>query len=225
MDTTPTADGRTPYHHGDLHNALIQAGLAILTEEGAHALSLRAVARRVGVSHAAPYRHFADKDALLAAIAEQGFLSLAAAIREAARLVPTDPTAQLADAGWAYVQFALQRPAQLRLMFSGVIRTPQAYPQLRLASAEAFSLLVGLLRAGQQAEVIRAGDSRQLALAAWALVHGVATLLIEQQIPPDIGAGSGPEWITRMCGSLLYTGLRSAGAASGRGDEKENPTA
>jgi AcrR family transcriptional regulator len=199
----PSADAPTPYHHGDLRNALLQAGLELLTEEGAHALSLRAIARRVGVSHAAPYRHFPDKEALLAAIAEQGFLTLATAVRETSAHAPTDPAAQLADVGWAYVQFALQHPAQLRLMFSGVIRTPQAYPNLRMAGEAAFEQLAALLRAGQRAQVIREGDPRQLALAAWALVHGLAVLLIEQQIPPDIGAGFSPEWITRMCGDLL----------------------
>ena len=99
MKTPKKAPSKTrEYHHGDLRNALIQAGLAILAEEGTHALSLRAAARRSGVSHAAPYRHFADKEALLAAIAEQGFNTLAASVRAAIVRFPDSPAAQLEEA-------------------------------------------------------------------------------------------------------------------------------
>ncbi len=196
------------YHHGDIRNALIQAGLAILAEEGVHALTLRAVAGRAGVSHAAPYRHFTDKEALLAAIAEQGFEMLAAAVGAAADRCPSDPVTQLAEAGWAYVLFALAHPAHLRVMFGGLISTPMAHLGLRTAGETAFNRLVDIVRAGQQTGVIVDGTPEQLALAAWALVHGLAVLSIEQQIPESSGRGASPEQLTRMCGALLYQGLR-----------------
>src|SRR5689334_1657694 len=94
------------YHHGDLRNALIQAGLKILAKEGAQALTLREVARRANVSHAAPYRHFASKEALLAAIAEEGFNEFAARLQVVAQNNTSDPRAQLYEATRAYVQFA-----------------------------------------------------------------------------------------------------------------------
>ncbi len=208
MSTKQPAESPAPYHHGDLHNALIQAGLAILAEEGARALSLRAVARRAGVSHAAPYRHFADKDALLAAIAEQGFDMLAASTRAAIERFPADPVAQLAESGWAYVQFALQHPDHLRVMFSGLLRTPEDHATLRTAGRRAFSLLVDIMRAGQRVGVIVDGAPEQFALAAWAHVHGLAVLLIDNQIPAAATAAS-PEQLTRMCTGLFYRGVGS----------------
>src|SRR6516225_5158968 len=92
-----------PYHHGDLRNALIQAGLELLAEGGAQELDLRKVARRAGVSHAAPYRHFADRQALIAAITEEGFRWLAEQIQETLRDAPDDSFDQLLGVARAYV--------------------------------------------------------------------------------------------------------------------------
>jgi AcrR family transcriptional regulator len=214
MTAQQPADTPGTYHHGDLRNALIQAGLSILAEEGVQALTLRAVARRVGVSHAAPYRHFSDKEALLAAIAEQGFDLLTASVGAAAERFPADPAAQLAEAGWAYVQFALEHPAHLRVMFGGVIRTPAMHPGLRTAGARAFTSLGDIVQAGQQAGTIIDGAPEQLTLTAWSLVHGLAVLLIEQQIPAGIGAVDDPEHLARLCGNLLYRGLRRSAPRS-----------
>src|SRR6266478_9089319 len=99
-----------PYHHGDLRHALIQAGLEMLAEGGAAALDLRKVARKAGVSHAAPYRHFADKQALIAAINEEGFHRLAERIQHALQEVPDDAFEQLFGIARAYVQFAQENP-------------------------------------------------------------------------------------------------------------------
>src|SRR5712691_4818265 len=99
-----------PYHHGNLRPALVAEAVRVLAEGDAASLSLRELARRLGVSHAAPYRHFADKDALLAAIAQQGFELLAAEVEAAAAQHPDEPARQLADTGWAYVRFALRQP-------------------------------------------------------------------------------------------------------------------
>jgi AcrR family transcriptional regulator len=208
MTAKRRSESSSSYHHGDLRNALIQTGLEILRDEGVHALTLRAVARRARVSHAAPYRHFTDKEALLAAIAAQGFEMLAAVVQAAAERFPTDPAAQLAEAGWAYVQFARDHPAHLRVMFGGLISTPANHPGLRTAGASAFNRLVGIVHAGQRAGVIREGVPQQLALAAWALVHGLAVLIIEQQFPSSIDGAHNPEHLTRMCGDLLYQGLQ-----------------
>src|SRR6476659_4036663 len=98
------------YHHGDLRNALIQAGQAILAAEGAAGLDLRKVARAAGVSHAAPYRHFADKQALLAAIAEEGFYQLTEGMDAAIGQAPASAADQLEQLAHVYVQFAIDHP-------------------------------------------------------------------------------------------------------------------
>ena len=101
---------KSKYHHGDLKNALIAAGIDILASEGVHALSLRAVAQRAGVSHAAPYAHYADKQALIAAISTAGYRRLYDSLRAVGERYAGDPLRQLVEGAWAYVQFALHDP-------------------------------------------------------------------------------------------------------------------
>src|SRR5579859_4246626 len=117
--STSTHAGRParPYHYGNLRSALLAEALRALAEGGPASLSLRELARRLGVSHAAPYRHFADKDVLLAAIAQQGFELLAAEVEAAAAQHPDESLFQLADMGWAYVRFALRQPQHFQVMF------------------------------------------------------------------------------------------------------------
>lgn len=198
---------RKPYHHQNLRAALIEAGLAILAEEGAEALTLRAAARRVGVSHNAPYRHFADKEALLAAIAEEGFETLAAALARAVAPYADDPRRAFEEAGWAYVQFALAHPDHLRVMFSGIAPDPQAHPTLGAAGTRAFGRLVGVIEAAQLAQVFVATPARKIAVAAWAMVHGLALLLTGGQIPLDVRATSDAESLTRFCIRTHISGL------------------
>lgn len=204
---TPHVEREKPYHHGDLRAALIQAGLAILAEEGVQNLSLRAAARRVGVSHAAPYRHFADKEALLAAIAEEGFNLLAAEVEAARARFPASPREQFEESGWAYVRFALAHPDHLRVMFGGLIENPFAYPSLRDAGARAFAGLVEIIQAGQDAEIMVKDEARLLALIAWTQVHGLALLLIGRQVPQDISAMFDAEQLARTCSRRFYQGL------------------
>src|SRR5689334_17108440 len=118
MGITLATPRRKPYHHGDLRRALIAAGIDLLAEGGATALDLRKVARRAGVSHAAPYRHFEDKRALLAAIAEEGFVRLAEQIHNA--VSAAQPDSQLLATASCYINFALSEPALAREMFSGL---------------------------------------------------------------------------------------------------------
>ncbi|MBH8556234.1 TetR/AcrR family transcriptional regulator [Nostocaceae cyanobacterium CENA357] len=175
---------REPYHHGDLRQALITATLELISEKTVEGVSLREVARRVGVSHAAPYRHFADKESLLAAVAKDGFQTLHQKLEVAIQNSSTDPVQQIQDSGVAYITFALEHPSHYDLMF-GAYRSSSAQqnPELEYAARQVFMVLVGVIARGQQAGVIRADDSEKLALTAWALVHGWAKLWMDGQIP------------------------------------------
>ena len=175
------------YHHGDLRNALLRTALDQIAHHGGRALSLRAVARLTGVTHSSAYRHFPNKESVLAAIAEQGFRALNAATRAAAA-AGGDPVAMLRAAGLAYVEFAVTHPHHLQVMFSDLIGTHDAYPALVSAAHEAFDGLVSLVRAGIAAGRLAAVDERVAVLAAWSQVHGLALLVSSGKIRGPDGA-------------------------------------
>lgn len=196
------------YHHGDLRNALIAVGLEILAQDGVSALSLREVARRAKVSHTAPYRHFVSKEALLVAIAEEGFHELTARLAEAGGKHTTNPRKLFEEIAWAYVKFAQDKPDHLRVMFSDLITDWDAYPTLRAAGLEAFHLLVNMVRGGQAAGVIRKGNAEHMAVAGWSSVHGFALLLIAGQIRLTIGEADA-EQLARACARFYVEGIQA----------------
>jgi AcrR family transcriptional regulator len=173
------------YHHGDLKNSLIQAGMEILAEEGAGGLSLRKAATRAGVSHSAPYAHFADKQDLIAAISAEGFRRLLARLQLAVEHHP-DAAARLVEVAWAYAQFARENTALFKTMFSGILEKEQDYPEFVDISHQNFLELVRLVRDCQAAGLLRRGPAERLALSLWSLVHGFVSLLLEGQIPGAI---------------------------------------
>lgn len=172
------------YHHGDLKNALVQAGMELLSTEGLSALSLRKVAARAGVSHSAPYAHFADKQALIAAISAEGFRLLYQGI--SAAMQASDPARALEGAAWAYLQFALDNRACFQLMFSGILEEEGQHPDFVSISHENFGLIETLTRRCQAAGLLRPGPADVAALSLWSLVHGFVSLLIERQISHTI---------------------------------------
>ena len=169
----PASKSTDSYHHGDLRNALLSAGEVLLQQHGPGGLSLREVARVAGVSHAAPYRHFRDKAALLQALAGRGYERLRDAIRAAAAQVPHGPEQQLIAAGIAYVRLAVDKPAITQLMFSGTLDPAQTGP----SGEAAFAALQDIIEAGIKAGVFRQRESRELALVAWTSMHGLAMLI------------------------------------------------
>lgn len=172
-----------PYHHGDLQRALIDAALGLIEREGAQALTLRAAARLAGVSQAAPYRHFPDKDALLAAVAEDGLRTLATWMRDATSAHTGDSPRRLQALGVAYVKFAAAHTAHFRVMFTAVAKDMDAYPALAEASDAVFALLLDAITQGQRDGSVRPGNPKELALAAWSIVHGLAELEVGGQVP------------------------------------------
>ncbi|MFD6180721.1 TetR/AcrR family transcriptional regulator [Streptomyces goshikiensis] len=177
-----TADGS--YHHGNLRAALLERAEAVLTASGAEGLSLRGLARDLGVSHAAPSRHFRDRRALLDALAVSGFTTLNARLRSAA----TDGTAEadgtdgpvearLAELGRAYVDFAVGHTALLDLMFTAK-HADDSSAELRELGHESLLIVARLLEAGQRTGAVRPGDPVRLAQVAFSTVHGLALLAV-----------------------------------------------
>ncbi len=201
---------RSSYHHGDLRRALLDAALALVRERGgAGDVTLREAARRAGVSHNAPYRHFADKGEILAALAEEGFGELRAAL-EAARANEDDDAARFVKTGLAYLRFAQSKPAHVAVMFGPHVAKSRT-PALQRAANETFQVLKGM---ADDAGVTAVADARRAGVVAWSLVHGVATLSGERQIPVSVDAS--PETLATMGLRLLFASLRaraSEGAA------------
>jgi AcrR family transcriptional regulator len=172
---------RKPYHHGNLRAALLQSAIQLIREVGPMAFTLREVARRAGVSHNAPYRHFRSKEELIAAVATEGYQELTAAMAGAAK-EQADALDQLKHAGLAYVRFALRRPEHFTVMFDAPF-SEQQYPDAARAAKQAFSTLMGLVEDCQQKKRLAAGDPAGYALLAWSMVHGVAKLAITGRLP------------------------------------------
>lgn len=179
-------DGSTdkPYHHGDLRRALITAALEILNQEQDWSFTLRELARRAGVSHAAPYRHFADKQELLAEVAALGFEALRQRLLQVQQQVPEDSKAQLSAMGEAYVVFAVEHPAHFRLMFGPDLAGEQRFPALIEAATATREVMADAVQRSAGAGLFGANDPQIQALAAWSLVHGLAMLLIDQRVQP-----------------------------------------
>jgi AcrR family transcriptional regulator len=163
------------YHHGDLRNALISIATELLAEGGLHALSLRKMAQRAGVSHNAPYMHFADKEAVLVAIAEEGFRLLSVEVESAISQVSTTRL-QLIAVSSAYVNFALNYPDRVQLMFCPY--DEEKYPSLLESSQASLHRLFELVKTGQENRELISGNTQNMTKAIWAMVHGVATLSI-----------------------------------------------
>lgn len=178
-----------PYHHGNLRHDLLAMGECVLAEQGAGGLSLREVARRLQVSHNAPYKHFPTREALLAGMAEAGFEILAERLARAGDGL--DDVAAMAARGLAYVTFALERPAVFRLMFSGEIDRA-AFPDLQARASETLHAVVGRIhRAFGEAAL------EEATLGAWAFVHGLTSLMLDGQVPSVLRAGRSDEELAK----------------------------
>ncbi len=159
------------YHHGNLRESLLQAAEAVLAQRGVQGITLRDVAKTAGVSHAAPYHHFASLNELLAAVAQRGFTDLGDSMARAA--TQTDTHERLMQISQAYVRCAQAHPARFRLMFAPQLAQNRDYPELLAASQRAFGILLAAANAHDPA------NGLQLALCGWSLSHGMGNLLID----------------------------------------------
>ena len=216
------------YHHGDLRRALLDAAWRLVAEKGLAALTLREVARAAGVSHAAPYHHFPTRTALLDALAEEGFASLDRAMGEAMAGPETGDPAEVGQTprpvdgadvmvriGRAYVDFACAHPEQLQVMFRPRHHESEGPPPPALAEigAQAYGHLADGVRVCQAQGLAPAGDPNELALSAWSLVHGFASLWGQGQLGALI---PNPDQFARQRDQLLrnlQAGWQAAAAA------------
>ncbi len=183
------------YHHGDLRRAILDAAVLEIEENGIGAMTMRHLARRVGVSHAAPAHHFGDKAGLLTALAIEAFDRLTD------QLLAVEPTDDLVESGVAYVRFALDHPAHFAVMF----RPEQHRAGDTDLQAAQHRTWVALERAvGNSPETERAMDETHTTVAAWSLVHGFAALWLQNVMPEQIGED--PEAAARRIASGLFSG-------------------
>lgn len=194
------------YHHGDLRRALVDAGLELLESGGVGAVRLRAAARLVGVSHAAPARHFPDGAAFLAAMAAEGYRQLGVMLGDATSST-TEPLEAFRAAGLAYVEFAAAHAPLFALLSHPLIADKAVYPELRDASNAAFAVLSSSVGEAQEAGYLSAIAVEDLALAAWATVHGIATLIVDDQLAAK-GYHQSPADLAVVVTTVLFAGLR-----------------
>jgi AcrR family transcriptional regulator len=190
------------YHHGNLRRALLDEALATIRAEGVEALTLREIGARLGVSRTAMYRHFADKRALLAAVATEGFRTLRQQLL-AAWEGGSRGRAAFESMGGAYVRFAVTNPSHYRVMFGGFVDPKACDPELATEAAGAFQALVDALVSLQGDAIVRSDNTLTMARFVWAVVHGVAMLGIDNQLP-EPGA---VEELMRYAIDRLQTGI------------------
>jgi AcrR family transcriptional regulator len=198
---------RRPYHHGNLRRGLLDQALATIRAEGVNGLTLREIGARLGVSRSALYRHFAHKNALLAAVATEGFRALrerlVAAWEEGGR-----SRKGFESMGVAYVRFAIENPSHYRVMFGGFVDPKASSPELAAEAEGAFQALVTALATLRRDRIVRDDDSEQMARFVWAVVHGVAMLGIDGQLrqPDDVNE------LMRYASERVRTGIEAGPA-------------
>ncbi|WP_228993650.1 TetR/AcrR family transcriptional regulator [Streptomyces sp. DH8] len=201
----------TTYHHGDLRAACLRAARQLLEEDGSAALSLRAVARRAGVSATAPYRHYADREALVSAVAAEGYRELAEHLTRA-HPAPSTPD-ELAAVAVAYVRFALEHPALFRAMFA---EPCDPTSEERVAATEAISQYVRTIVGATFPD----GDADALSTTVWALVHGLAFLHLDGKLD-----ASSPEAVAAQVTSAVQALFHASPALSDARAATAPPTA
>jgi len=181
--------GHASYHHGDLRNSLVSIGTELLNSKGVAGISLREIARTIGVGHNAPYRHFKNKQELLEAIAEAGFRKLTARNTRLELEYAHDPETQLFESGMHVVIMSAEQPNLFQLMFGVYLQPGQSGSSLKQAADDALQSLVGIIRNGQQKQVFIQKDPVKLALSAMSMIQGLAMMVSSGKLRPQVQGG------------------------------------
>jgi AcrR family transcriptional regulator len=199
---------KASYHHGNLREALVEAALGLIAEHGVAGLTMRSVGKTVGVSHAAPYRHFKDKEAILAAVATEGFVLMRDAMAAARDGAGSDLMERLAVCGRAYIHFAVRHPSHYRVMFGPATRNKMEHPELLGASLEAFGIILGGIEEAQAAGLLRDGETIELGIVAWSQAHGLSMLLIDDLFELGEISDEALEGYAQRASDVIDTGIR-----------------
>lgn len=202
------------YHHGNLRQALLDCGESLLEEVGIAGLSLRALARATGVSHAAPYRHFADKADLLAALAARGFARLAETLAAVAAAHGDDPQREYLVSCRRYIELGMDAPAMYRLMFGQRQPGVGDQPELAQAGQAAYEVLLGSMARSRAAGTSGEVEDEAKAMAVWSMVHGVTELAISGRLEPCARDRQETLALGEQLCSLLLSGLGGAKAGN-----------
>lgn len=206
----PVGEKRASYHHGALREELISACVALIESEGIGAVSLRRVARAAGVSPGAPYHHFHDRSALLAAIVVQGYELLEPRLRRATEEAPTGARA-LGALIEAYVEFARTHPAHVHLMIRGELANLDKHPEAQRGGAGGIEVLTRAVERCQSESRVPQGDPEPLVAMVWALCIGIVTLWLDGPLEGRcVSLGTTPEQLTRDIARRLESMLDSA---------------
>ena len=194
------------YHHGNLREALIGAALDLISLKGVKALTLREIAKRANVSHSAPYRHFKDKEAILFAVAKEGFDMLVRETQKRFEKIPDDPLAQFLESGMAYIDFAISHSSHFRVMFGLGESTGEIPADLAESSKQSFMILYESIVNCQEKNLVKKGDPLELSISAWSIVHGFSMLYLEGYIGKKY-AEQNDHQLKKNVAMHLYTGL------------------
>jgi AcrR family transcriptional regulator len=195
------------YHHGALHSALVEASIALAREGGPERVILREAARAAGVSHSAAYRHFTDREALLAEVSAHARSELAAEMRRRVNRTG-DPRKRLRAVGAAYIDFALTQPGLFRTAFTSHPATSRDDDHDRPAGPEPYEILGRVLDDAQAAGLVDPGRRPGAEIAAWSAVHGLASLLLDGPLPTD---ATGAKFAMKQVFDLIDRGLLNGG--------------
>lgn len=194
-----------PLSTSDTKDVLLRAAVEIAETDGVGAIGLREAARRAGVTHGAPYRHFENQQALVAAVAERGFRELMTQAQAAQTEAGSDVLLRFHALGVAYLRFALAHPGQFRVMFGAEAASD---PAVRSAEAAVFALAVNEIASAQRQGLIAAGDPQEMALLAWSTSHGLAVLMIDGLVQWVGLDADDPERLARRITALMFNGLQ-----------------
>lgn len=205
---TETKHQSQSYHHGNLRRVLIDAAVKIISEQGAGDLSLRQIAKRAGVSHAAPYRHFKDKNAIFAAVAKEGFDMMLRETEDRIASTKGNELDHFAVCGLSYIDFAINYPSHYRVMFGTRLDNSYFSEVLKPESIPVFKLLLDIIMVCQEKNFLKGGDPHEMAMAAWSIVHGFAMLRIDRHVPDRKLNKTKLRELQRAVVLTIYSGLR-----------------
>ncbi|MBX3189658.1 MAG: TetR/AcrR family transcriptional regulator [Labilithrix sp.] len=206
----------------DLRRAILDRSLELVDKKGLDALSMREVARRLGVTHGAPYYHFKDRSSIVAALVEEG-LAILAGMLEAAAREHEDPRAAFEACGRRYVAFAIAHPAYFRVMFRPELVGREHRASIDRAATQAFAVLQGVVVRCHAAGLSTGVDARALALTGWSTAHGLAALCLDGPLASKGDPKALAETVGATLGALVASGPKRGDARRGAGARRRGP--